>query len=170
MSIHSIPSDWQSLKDNCIKLNQPFNILPPSITVSDFVFHVPVALSCCVAISVDCLWHSCQTHFNHSLAPVMLRSDEENWRALKTVHIFTLMFFGSFFSISLLPPPMRMMLPHPSSPSYAPTFLMRVTPLEGGGLSLVLLAPPGRRGTFNDPTWTIPVESKQMASFDKLLS
>lgn len=139
------------MKDNCIKPSQPFNFLSPSITVSDFVFQDPPALSCCIAISVDCLRHSCQTHFNHSLAPVMLHSDEENRRDLKTVHIFPLTFFA-VFSISLLPPPMRMMLPHPSSPSYAPTFLMRVTPLDGGGLSLFLPAPPGRRSTFNDLT------------------
>lgn len=98
VGINSIPSDWQSVKDNCIKPSQPFNFLsPPSITLSDFAFQDPPALSCCVAISVGCLRLSCQTHFNHSLAPVMLHSDEEWWRDLKTVHIFALMFFGSFF-------------------------------------------------------------------------
>lgn len=89
-----LPGDWCG-KDNCVKPKHPLNILSPSITVSDFVFQVPPAFPCRVAISVDCLQRSCQTHFYHSVAPVMLHSDEENWRALKTVLIFALMFFGS---------------------------------------------------------------------------
>lgn len=46
--------------------------------VFDFVFQISPALSCSVAISEDRLQHDCQTHFNHSAAPVTLHSDEEN--------------------------------------------------------------------------------------------
>lgn len=112
VGIHSIPGDWCG-KDNCVKPKHPLNILSPSITVSDFVFQVPPAFPCRVAISVDCLQRSCQTHFYHSVAPVMLHSDEENWRALKTVLIFALMFFWQLISLS--PPPS---LPLPQSLSF----------------------------------------------------
>lgn len=177
VGIHSIPGDWCG-KDNCVKPKRSLNILSPSITVSDFVFQVPPAFPCHVAISVDCLQRSCQTHFYHSVAPVMLHSDEENWRALKTVLIFALMFFWQLIFLSpphrlpvclspSLSPSMRVMRPHPSSPSHAPTLLMRVTPLEGDGLSLFLPVPPGRRSIFNDPTLTIQTSgvSRQASLF-----
>lgn len=58
--IHPIPGDWQSVKKIVVNPNHPFNILSPSINVSDFVFQLRPALSCRVAISVDRLRHSCQ--------------------------------------------------------------------------------------------------------------
>lgn len=60
------------------KPNHPSIILSVVIIFFNFVFQISPALSCSVAISVDCLQHDCQTHLHHSAAPVMLHSDEEN--------------------------------------------------------------------------------------------
>lgn len=80
----------------------------------------------------------------------MLHSDEENWRALKTVLIFALMLFWQL--IFLLPSPprpvclspslspsMRVMRPQPPSPSHAPRSPNEGHP-SGRGWAVAVLA------------------------------
>lgn len=61
-----------------MKRNRRLIFCPTFVIIFDFVFQIPPALSCSVAISVDRLQHDCHTGFNHSAAPVTSHSDEEN--------------------------------------------------------------------------------------------